>query len=211
MEKTLQMILENKVVAIIRGISSKYILDTVQALSDGGIRCVEVTFSPKSEKDSNDTLKCIELIKNRFGEEIAVGAGTVLSVQNVLDAARAGAEYMISPNLNLDVIAKTKECGCISIPGIFTPTEAVAAHEAGADVVKLFPAGVLGVDYVKALVAPLNHIRFIAVGGIDAQNASDYLNAGAIGIGVGGSLVNKSLIESGRFDEIRKLASEYKL
>jgi len=211
MDKTLQTILENKVIAIVRGISSEYILDTVQALKDGGIRCVEVTFNQKDEAASRDTLVSIRKIKEHFGDAVAVGAGTVMSVQNVMDAAEAGAAYMISPNTNVEVIKKTKELGLVSIPGAMTPSEAVAADEAGADIVKLFPAGELGTGYIKALTAPLNHIRFTAVGGVNEKNTTDFLRAGCVGVGVGGNLVNKKLIESGKFDEIKKLASEYRL
>ena len=211
MNKTLKMILDNKVIAIVRGISSEYIIDTVQALKDGGIRCVEVTFNPKSEEGSLDTLKCIRMIKEHFGDEIAVGAGTVLTEKNVEDAIEAGAAYIISPDTNPAVIKKTKELGGISIPGAATPTEAVQAHNLGADIVKLFPAGDLGAGYIKALCSPLNHILFTAVGGINSQNAAEFIKAGAIGVGVGGNLVNKKLIEAGKFDEIRRLAGEYNL
>ena len=211
MNNSLQKILDNKVIAIIRGISSKYILDTVQALSEGGVRCVEVTFNPKDEDASKDTLNSIEMIKTKFGEDVAVGAGTVLTIQNVLDASNAGAEYMISPNVNLEIIRKTKEIGCVSIPGALTPSEAVSAYDEGADIIKLFPAGVLGTEYVKALVSPLNHILFAAVGGITPQNAPEFITAGAIGVGVGGSLVSKTLIEAGEFDKIKQFASEFKL
>ncbi len=207
----LQTILDHKVIAIVRGISSKDIINTVQALKDGGIRCVEVTFNQKDAEASKDTLECIGMIRQHFGKEIAVGAGTVMSVENVIDAANAGAAYIISPNTNVEVIKKTKELGLISIPGAMTPSEAVTAHDAGADLVKLFPAGELGTGYIKALTSPLNHIKFTAVGGVDEKNAADFIKAGAVGVGVGGNLVNKKLIEAGRFDEITKLAKEYRL
>ena len=211
MRNALEMIREHKVVAIIRGIPSEYILQTVQALKDGGIRCMEVTFNQKDPDGSPDTLKSIRMIKEHFGDEIAVGAGTVMTVQNVLDAAAAGAEYMISPNTNPDVIRKTKELGLVSIPGAMTPTEAAFAYECGADIVKLFPAAILGTAYIKALTGPLNYIPFTAVGGVNEKNAADFIAAGCIGLGVGGNLVSKKLITEGRFDEITRLASEYKI
>lgn len=211
MSSILETIKESKIIAIIRGISSKDIINTVQALKDGGIKCMEVTFNQKDAEASKDTLKCIRMIKEHFGDEVAVGAGTVMTVQNVIDAAEAGAAYMISPNTNVDVIKKTKELGLVSIPGAATPSEAVTAYEAGADIVKLFPAGALGVGYVKALTSPLNHIPFTAVGGVNEKNVGDFLKAGAIGVGVGGNLVNKKLIEEGNFAEITRLASEYKI
>ena len=127
MSSILETIKESKIIAIIRGISSKDIINTVQALKDGGIKCMEVTFNQKDAEASKDTLKCIRMIKEHFGDEVAVGAGTVMTVQNVIDAAEAGAAYMISPNTNVDVIKKTKELGLVSIPGAATPSEAVTA------------------------------------------------------------------------------------
>lgn len=206
---TLQKILDSRIIAIIRGISPEYIIDTVQALKDGGIDCVEVTFDQKDPDGSPDTLRSIRMIKEYFGDSVAVGAGTVMNVKNVEDAFAAGAAFMISPNTNTEVIRRTKELGAVSIPGALTPTESVAAHEAGADIIKLFPAGEMGPSYVKALCAPLSHIRFTAVGGITTENAAAFLRAGAVGLGIGGNLVNKKLIEAGEFDEIRRIAEAY--
>lgn len=205
------MILDSKIIAIVRGISSDKIINTVQALKDGGIACVEVTFNPKSEEISKDTLKSISMIKEHFGDSIAVGAGTVLTVKDVQRAAEAGAEYMISPNTCEAVIKETKRLDLISIPGAATPTEIINAYNMGADIVKLFPAAALGLEYIKALIGPIPHIPMTAVGGINAENANDFIKAGCIGVGVGGNLVNKKLIEAGNFEAIKKLAQEYKL
>lgn len=211
MKNVMEMILKEKIVAIIRGIHSDYIIDTVAALVKGGIHCVEVTFNAKSEDASRDTLLSISKIKEHFGDEVAVGAGTVLTVDNVVDAFEAGAEFMISPNSNKDVIRKTKELGLISIPGAVTPTEIIDAYEMGADIVKLFPAATLGLGYIKAVTGPINHIPLTAVGGVNAENAKDFIEAGCVGVSVGGNLVNRKLIEAGRFEEITLLAKEYKL
>jgi len=211
MNNTMERILKEKIVAIIRGIHSEYIIDTVQALVDGGIRCVEVTFNAKSAEASLDTLVSIRKIKEYFGEEVSVGAGTVLTVKNVVDAYEAGAEFMISPNTNEEVIKKSKELGVVSIPGAVTPTEIITAYEMGADIVKLFPAATLGLGYIKAITGPINHIPLTAVGGVHADNAQDFLDAGCAGVSVGGNLVNKKLIEAGRFEEITALAKAYQL
>ena len=211
MKNVMEMILKEKIVAIIRGIHSDYIIDTVTALVNGGIHCVEVTFNAKSEEASRDTLISIRKIKEHFGDEVAVGAGTVLTVENVEDAFEAGAEFMISPNSNKEVIRKTKELGLISIPGAVTPTEIIDAYEIGADIVKLFPAATLGLGYIKAVTGPINHIPLTAVGGVNAENAKDFIEAGCVGVSVGGNLVNRKLIEAGRFEEITLLAKEYKL
>lgn len=211
MEKTMKTILESKIIAIIRGVSSEKIIDTVQALKDGGIKCVEVTFNPKDEEMSKDTLKSISMIKEQFGDSIAVGAGTVLTPQNVQDAAKAGAEYMISPNTCEEVIKETKNLSLISIPGALTPSEIVEAYDIGADIVKVFPAATLGLEYIKAITGPISHIPLTAVGGINSENANDFIEAGCVGVSVGGNLVNKKLIEVGDFDGIKKLAQEFKL
>jgi len=207
----MDIIFDGKIIAIVRGIPSGKIIDTVQVLKDGGIVCVEVTFDPKSKEISKDTLKSISMIKDHFGDSIAVGAGTVLTMEDVQQATEAGAEYMISPNTCEAVIKETKRLGLISIPGAATPSEIINAYNMGADIVKLFPAAALGLEYVKALAGPIPHIPMAAVGGINAGNASDFIKAGCMGVGVGGNLVNKKLIEAGDFEAIKKLAQEYKL
>lgn len=211
MSDTLQRILDGKVVAIVRGISSKYMIPTVEALKNGGITCVEVTFSLKSEEQSLDTLNSISMIKEHFGDSVAVGAGTVLTPENVARAKEAGATYIISPNVDEAVIKATKKMGMISIPGAVTPTEVITAYNWGADIVKLFPAASLGLPYVKALMGPIDGIPLTAVGGIDAANYRDFINIGCVGVGVGGNLANKKLIEAGDFESIKKLALEYGL
>lgn len=209
MTNAMKLINETKVIAIVRGIKSQYIVDMAKAMQKGGIKCIEVTFSPKSEEASLDTLKSISLLKKEFGDTMAIGAGTVLTPENVVRAKEAGAEYIISPNTDEAVIKKTKELGLISIPGSMTPTEAVNAYNWGADIVKLFPAAALGVGYIKALMGPLNHIPFTAVGGVNAKNMKDFIDIGCVGIGVGGNLVNKELIEAGDWEAITKYAAEY--
>ncbi|MFI3175134.1 MAG: bifunctional 4-hydroxy-2-oxoglutarate aldolase/2-dehydro-3-deoxy-phosphogluconate aldolase [Bacillota bacterium] len=209
MSKAMELIQETKVVAIVRGIDSKYMVDFAKALIAGGIRCIEVTFNQASSDGSIDTLTSIRTLKETFKDELAIGAGTVMSVEDVVRAKEAGAEYIIAPNVNEAVIRKTKELGLISMPGALTPSEAAFAYECGADVVKLFPAGVFGAGYVKAVVGPLNHIPFMAVGGVSAKNKNEFIEAGCIGVGVGGNLVNKKLIEEGKWKEITAFAKEY--
>lgn len=211
MKNTFNRIIDSKIIAIIRGVSSDKIINTVQALKDGGISCVEVTFNAKDDEASKDTLKSISMIKEYFADSVAVGAGTVLTANDVKMAANAGAEFMISPNTKMEVIWQTKRLELVSIPGAVTPSEIINAHDLGADIVKLFPAAALGLDYIKALTGPINHIPFTAVGGINAENANDFIKAGCVGVSVGGNLVNKKLIEAGDFQSITKLAKGYKL
>lgn len=205
----LEFIREHKIIAIVRGIPSTQIVDLVGAMVAGGVRCVEVTFDQSSEEKQKDTLKSIADIKAAFGAEVSVGAGTVMSVEQVHQAQEAGAEYIISPNVSEAVIRETKKLGLVSIPGAYTPTEVAAAYEYGADIVKLFPAGILGPGYVKALKAPLKHIPLTAVGGVSPDNCASFIEAGCIGVGCGGNLVSAKLVNEGRFDEITKTAKAY--
>lgn len=208
-QAVLDHILKAKVIAITRGVSSSDIPKLAQALLDGGITCMEITFDQSSEEKSADTLKGISILRDRFAGRIVAGAGTVMSVEQVQKAAQAGAEYMISPNIDEGVIRETKRLGKISIPGALTPSEAAQAYGWGADIVKIFPAGNVGPSYIKAICSPLKHIPFTAVGGITAENCADYLRAGCVGVSAGGNLVNTKLIDEGRFDEITRIARAY--
>jgi 2-dehydro-3-deoxyphosphogluconate aldolase/(4S)-4-hydroxy-2-oxoglutarate aldolase len=206
-EKIIEWILQEKVIAIARGITPEQCLQTAQALHDGGIRLMEVTFDQKDLNKQEQTLTAIESLCRHFGDAMAIGAGTVTTVELVEKAAKAGAKYIISPDCQEDVIRRTRELGLVSIPGCLTPTEITTAHRWGADFVKLFPAGSMGIGYVKAVKAPLNHIRMLAVGGVDGENITDYLEAGCCGAGVGGNLVNKKWIEAGQYDKLTETAA----
>jgi 2-dehydro-3-deoxyphosphogluconate aldolase/(4S)-4-hydroxy-2-oxoglutarate aldolase len=132
-----------------------------------------------------------------------------MTVEQVRMAAEAGAEYMISPNVDEDVIKETKRLGKLSIPGAMTPSEIAAAYKMGADIIKLFPANEVGLSYIKAIKAPLKHIPLMATGGVRPANAMDYLNAGSAALGVGGDLVNKQWIAAGEFDKIGQAARDF--
>ena len=207
--EVLNKIKAGKIVAIVRGIPSEDVVDLAKALVKGGINCIEVTFDQSSEEKAKDTLKAISNIREALGEQVCVGAGTVMTVEQVDAAVAAGAEYMISPNTNAAVIARTKELGKVSIPGAMTPTEVAMAYDMGADIVKMFPAGILGCDYIKAIKAPLKHIPVTAVGGVNPANCADFIRAGCIGVGVGGNLVSPQYVKEGRFDEITAIAKSY--
>lgn len=202
-------LLDYKIIAIARGIDEAHIIPTIQALIDGGIKAVELPLSHSSKESYKETLNIIKKAHDTFGDKIYLGAGTVLSTKEVEDAARAGAEYMISPNMNVDVIKKTKELGKGSMPGALTNTEVVTAYEAGADVVKIFPAGNFGESYIKALQGPCDFIPYAAVGGVNADNMKSLMEAGYNMVAVGGNLVNKDLVIKEDYQKITELAKQY--
>ena len=198
-----------QLIAIVRGIKREHLIPMAEAMYAGGVRVLEITYSANGAVSDEETAEGIRALKSHFGDRMAIGAGTVLTERQVDLTAEAGGEFIISPDVNVDVIKKTVSQGLVSIPGALTPTEAQTAHRAGADFVKLFPITSLGVPYVKAIRAPLSHIRFLAVGGVDEHNMKDYLAAGVCGFGISSSIVNKQMIESGDFDGVTALARTF--
>ena len=207
-EYTIEQVLEHKAVAIVRGASVEDCLKVADALYAGGIRLMEITFNQKNPASFADTAKAISAIAERYEGRMLVGAGTVTTPELVEIAANAGARFIISPDTNPAVIKKTRELGLVSMPGALTPTEVLVAHNAGADFVKLFPVGNLGASYLRALCAPISHVRMLAVGGVNEENVAEFLSAGAYGVGVGGNLANKKWIEAGEFDKITAVAKK---
>ena len=208
-ETIINEICKQKIIAIIRGVNEQEAVAAAKALYDGGITLVEVTFNQKSPETFIDTANTIKSIKEQMGDKVFVGAGTVTSAELVEMAADAGASYIISPDTDVSVISKTRELGLVSIPGAYTPTEAKTAYNAGADFVKLFPCVGDAPSYIKAICGPLNHIKFLAVGGVNDNNVTDFLKAGAVGVGVGGNLANKEWIKSGDYQKVCDAAKKY--
>ncbi len=203
-----KLVEQEKVIAIVRGVDPDTCLKVAEALYAGGIRLLEVTFPQKTPELHQKTADTIAVLKQAFEGRMRIGAGTVVTVEQVDMAAKAGAEYIISPNVDTDVIRRTLELGLVSMPGALTPSEVMIAHKAGADYVKLFPIGLMGVDYVKAIMAPISHVKMLAVGNISSDNAADYIKAGVLGVGVGGKLVNKNAIAAGDFESLTNAARE---
>lgn len=197
---------EKRIVAIIRGFAPETCLRLAETYARGGIGLVEVTFSQKTPETWKDTAAAIAAIRERFAGNVRVGAGTVLTEEQLSMCEQAGGEYMITPNVNASLIRECVRRGLVAMPGALTPSEAVDAWEAGASFVKIFPAGSLGVGYVKAIRAPLSHIPFLAVGGIGPDNIADFVKAGCVGAGVGGNLTNKEWIAAGAWDKIEETA-----
>ncbi len=208
-DKTIEAILSHRIIAIVRGQSRENVLRIGEALYAGGIRLMEITYSANAPETDAQTAETVKALVSRMPSDFYVGSGTVLTARQVELTHEAGGKYIISPNVNTDVIRRTVSLGLASLPGAMTPTECVTAHDAGADFVKLFPIGNLGTSYLKALAAPLSHIRFLAVGGVSPETLEGYFKAGAVGVGTGGDLVNSMHVQNGRFDLIEARAREY--
>lgn len=195
------------IVAIIRGFEPEICLRLAEAYEKGGITRVEVTFNQKAPETWKDTASAIRSIKSHFGGSVSVGAGTVLTEEQLKICEDAGGEFMVTPNTNPALIRQCVADGLVAMPGALTPSEAVEAFNAGASYVKIFPAGTLGPGYIKAIKAPLSHIPLLAVGGIGPDNIADFIKAGCVGVGVGGNLTNKEWIRSGEWDKITATAA----
>ena len=204
--QVINKILEEKIVVIVRGIDSDKIIPLAEAMYEGGIRALEITYNASNMNENAEVAGNIKKLVDHFGDKMIIGAGTVLTTGQVELTKAAGGKFIISPNVNKKVIKRTCELNMVSIPGALTPTESVDAYEAGADFVKLFPITNLGSGYVKAMKAPLSHIRFLGVGGIDENNMEEYMKAGVCGFGIGSNIVNKKLVEAGDFKAITELA-----
>ena len=210
MESTVRAIEKNKIIVIVRGVARDKLIPLAEAMYNGGIRLIECTYDAKGIISNEEMASRIAMLADHFGNDMLVGAGTVLSTEQVELTKNAGGKFIISPDTNPEVIAKTKELGLVSIPGALTPTEIAAAYAAGANFVKLFPIDVIGgAKYVKSVKAPLSHIRMLAVGGVTENNLREFIDSGACGIGVGSGIIDKNLIEKGDFEAITKLAERY--
>lgn len=201
--KLIEQLKEAKIVAILRGLSQDKAEATAQALADGGIVFLEVTLNTEGALDM------IARFKEKHGHKLRIGAGTVLNLAMAKEAAAAGAEYILSPNLNEEVIYFAQERGIDVWPGTMTPTEIVRAYEAGAPAVKVFPMGTLGLSYLKEIRAPLNHIPMIVTGGVDLHNINEFLDAGAIAVGLGSNLMDKKAMQAGDYAAIEQRAREF--
>ena len=202
-QETLQAILDCGVVAVVRGESAEPVIKAIDAVLEGGVPVVEVTFTVP------DALEIIRQLARDLSDSVVLGAGTVLDAQTARNAIAAGAQFIVSPNLNLDVVRTAIARGKVVIPGALSPTEVVAAWQAGADLIKIFPANVMGPRYLRDLHGPLPQVQFVPTGGIDLGNAADYIKAGAAALGVGSSLIDKNLIAAGDWEALTDRAQRF--
>jgi 2-dehydro-3-deoxyphosphogluconate aldolase/(4S)-4-hydroxy-2-oxoglutarate aldolase len=196
----LQRIARTGVIAVMRGMKADTVIQVARALKAGGVEALEVTL------DAPGALRMIEEVTSTLGDEALVGAGTVLDAETARAAILAGAQFVFTPALDVEVIAMANRYGKVVIPGVMTPTEIVKAYSAGAQAVKIFPAGILGPGYLRQIQGPLPQVPLIPTGGVDSKNAPAFIEAGAVAVGVGGALVDLKAVAANRFDIITQKA-----
>src|SRR6266852_5472667 len=190
-EDQLRHVLDCGIVAVVRSPDSQQLVEVTRALADGGVTVAEITMTVP------DALEVLRQVRRALGDRVLLGAGTVLDPETARAVLLAGAEYIVAPTVNLDVIRLCQRYDKLVMPGAFTPTEILAAWEAGADIVKVFPADVVGPVFFKAIKGPLPQIRVMPTGGVDLTTASTFLKAGACCLGVGSQLVEPAAVSSG--------------
>ena len=202
-ETDLQRVLTGGLVAVVRAPDPKNLVDVIAALAEGGVAVAEITLTVPGALD------VLKAAKAKLGDRVLLGAGTVLDPETARAALLAGAEFIVSPTLNFDVIRICKRYDKLVFPGAFTPTEILAAWEAGADIVKVFPADVLGSGFFKAMRGPLPQIRLMPTGGVALNTAGEFLRAGACCLGVGSQMVDPKAVAREDYEYLRGLAWQY--
>jgi 2-dehydro-3-deoxyphosphogluconate aldolase / (4S)-4-hydroxy-2-oxoglutarate aldolase len=199
----LDRILTSGIVAVLRATSGEHLADVAEALLAGGIEGIEVTYSvPKATK-------VLEQVADRLGDKIVLGAGTVLDPETARTAILAGARFIVSPVVNLEVIRLCRRYSRLVMPGALTPTEILTAWEAGADIVKVFPSDITGPAYLKSVRRPLPQVRLMPTGGVNLQTTAEFIRAGACAVGIGSDLANPQAIADRQFDKLTALAQQY--
>jgi 2-dehydro-3-deoxyphosphogluconate aldolase/(4S)-4-hydroxy-2-oxoglutarate aldolase len=202
--EVIQKIRDVGLIPVVRATSAGEAMRAIDAIREGGISVLEITMTVPG------AVKVIEEVANRYGNDALVGAGTVLDPETATACISSGARFVVSPALNLDTIACCRQRDIVVMPGALTPTEVVQAWNAGADFVKVFPAGAVGgPSYLKALKAPLPHIRLVPTGGVSLKTAGDFIRAGAAALGVGADLVDINAIREGQSALITERAKQF--
>jgi 2-dehydro-3-deoxyphosphogluconate aldolase / (4S)-4-hydroxy-2-oxoglutarate aldolase len=202
-EHDLQRVLDCGIVAVVRSHDSDQLVDVTRALADGGVTVVEITMTVPHALD------VLRQVHKALGDRVLLGAGTVLDPETARAVLFAGAAYIVAPTVNIEVIRLCQRYDKLVMPGAFTPTEILTAWEAGADIVKVFPADVVGPAFFKAVRAPLPQVRLMPTGGVDLTTAAAFLQAGACCLGVGSQLVEPKAVAERNFGRIRDLARQY--
>jgi 2-dehydro-3-deoxyphosphogluconate aldolase/(4S)-4-hydroxy-2-oxoglutarate aldolase len=202
-KSALETILSNKIVAVVRSPDGGILVDVAKALAAGGVTCLEITFTVPN------ALEVLKAVRSAMGDAVTLGAGTVLDPETARAAILAGAEFIVAPNTNPEVIQLCRRYSVPIMPGAYTPTEILRAWELGADVVKVFPADIGGPAYLRAVSAPLPQVRLMPTGGVDLNTAKEFLKAGACCLGVGSSLVEKAALAARDMSRITSLAKAF--
>jgi len=192
------------IIAIMRHTEATRAIETAEALLGAGVEIVEVTMNTAG------ALGMIAALGKHFGDRIVVGAGTVMSVDAAREAVDAGAQILVSPHLDVDIVVYAVESGIAVVPGAFTPTEIFRGWSAGASFVKVFPAGPVGPRYIKDVLAPLNQVSLIPTGGVNLDNAAEFIRAGAAALGLGSALVDPKLVGEGKYEQIATAARGFR-
>ena len=198
--------LEKKIIVVCRGIDEAEIVNVAQALYDGGISFMEVPFNQKNPDTFELTARKISAVRKALDGKMHVGAGTVITMEQFELAKAAGAEIIVSPTLEEDVVAATKKAGLISMPGCATPSEITRAYKLGADLIKLFPSSVITLKTIKEISVPLNHIPLVCFGGVTAENIQEVLSTGVVGVGMGSAVLDKEALANKDYAKITELA-----
>lgn len=206
----LDFICQNKLVAISRGVYGDNLVKAVQAVMEGGIKTIEITFDQSNKIDGIEkTASSIAQVKEKFGQNLCVGAGTVMTIEQAKAAKEAGADFALAPNTDIQVIKAMKDLGLIAVPGALTPSEIASAYNAGADIVKVFPVSTLGINYINAVRAPISQIKLMAVGGVSEANVKEFLENGFCSAGIGSNIINAKRIANGDLDSVLKNAKAF--
>lgn len=198
--------MENKVIVVCRGVAEEEIVKVAAALYDGGVRFMEVPFNQADPGSFAATARKITAVKEALGDKMHVGAGTVITMEQFAIAKQAGAEIIVSPTMEEEIIAATKAAGLISMPGCATPSEMTKAYKLGADLIKLFPSSVVNLKVIKEIRVPLNHLPLVCFGGVSADNIREVLATGVVGVGVASSVLDKQALQDKDYAKITELA-----
>jgi len=199
-EEIKNWILENKVLAVVRLKDPQKLLKVIESIAKGGVRGIELTMTIPNPIES------IDLANREFGEDILLGVGSVISSETAIEAISAGAKFVVSPIFNPDIVKTVIKSNLVVIPGGFSPTEIQSSYERGSDFVKIFPADVLGMSFIKSIKAPLPHLNVIPTGGVNLENAIDWINHGASAVGIGSALVDSMAIENDNYKKLTENA-----
>ncbi|MGK9369775.1 bifunctional 4-hydroxy-2-oxoglutarate aldolase/2-dehydro-3-deoxy-phosphogluconate aldolase [Melioribacter sp. Ez-97] len=199
-KKILESILQRKAVAVLRIKEPEKLKKVIEAIAEGGITVAEITMTVPN------AIELIQKMSDELGENIIVGVGSVLNAETAEAAIKAGAKYVVSPVFKKEIIDKAHQMDVPAMPGCFTPTEIQTAYEAGADIIKVFPADVLGMKFFKGILAPMPHLKLMPTGGVNLTNAGEWLNAGACAVGIGSALLDKEAIKNENYSVLTENA-----